>query len=153
MKRAAKIILYIWQLPQNIVGYFMSRAWKNCLINLTDREKVYLYGLEELTGYKIYISEYYSHKNNKVLGFISGGSFGLYICLNSAHDLETLKHEKGHGGQSKRTGPIYLFIIGAPSAAGNLLARKFEWFRKNYYNLPWEAWADKLGGVKRINQT
>lgn len=127
----------------------MSRLWKKRLITLSINDLVYLYGLEELTGYKIYVADYYSHKADKVLGEISGFSLGKYVCLNSLHKLKALKHEKGHGKQSVILMWFYLIVIGLPSATGNLLARKFVWFHKNYYNLPWEARADKLGGVKR----
>ena len=41
---------------------------------------------------------------------------------------------------------LYLIVIGLPSAVGNLLHRKIKF---DYYKQPWEAWADKLGGVKR----
>jgi len=144
-----KIILLIWQFPQMILGYIMSRLWKKRLINLNDKEKEYLYGLEELTGFKIYISDYYSHKADKILCFISGFSLGKYICLNALHKLTTLKHEKGHSKQSEYLGLLYLIVIGLPSATGNLLARVSKQVHENYYKLPWEAWADILGGVKR----
>jgi len=143
------IRLWVWQFPQMLCGYIMSRQWKKRLITLSKKELEHLYGLEELTGYKIYVSDYYSHKEDKILGFISGFGMGIYVCLVSTHELKTLKHEKGHCKQSEYLGPSYLIIIGLPSASGNLLARKFEWWYKNYYKLPWEAWADKLGGVKR----
>ena len=50
---------------------------------------------------------------------------------------------------------MYLIIIGLPSIMGNILNRiKYKYFKKHYdpdfyYKQPWEAWADKLGGVDR----
>ena len=67
----------------------------------------------------------------------------------------TIKHESGHAQQSKRLGIFYLIIIGLPSISGNIFSRLFhkKWEPKKrilwHYNLPWEKWADKLGGVRR----
>jgi len=52
----------------------------------------------------------------------------------------------GHQKQSLYLGWLYLIIIGLPSVTGNLLNRVIDF---DYYKQPWEAWADKLGGVKR----
>jgi len=141
--------LWVWQFPQMLLGYIMSRLWKKRLITLSKIELEFLYGLEELTGYKIYISTYYSQKNDKLLKHLSGFSLGKYVCLNDAHKLKTLKHEKGHTKQSVKLGLLYLIVIGLPSSIGNLLSRVSETINKNYFNLPWEKWADDLGGVKR----
>ena len=87
-----RVIQYIWQLPQNLLGLLVilfSRGKKSCLT-----------GLNKIEFY----------------------------------------------GTNKKFGPLYLIIIGLPSAIGNLIHRKFKF---DYYKQPWEAWADKLGGVKR----
>ena len=65
-------------------------------------------------------------------------------------------HEYGHQIQSKRLGWLYLLIIGLPSISFNILDMiihrnwspldRMRWC----YKLPWEANADKLGGVDRI---
>jgi len=148
-KKLAWIWAWIWQFPQMLLGYIMSRLWKKRLILLPKKELEYLYGLEELTGCKIYVADYYSHKNDKVLGEISGFGMGRRVCLNSLHKLKTIKHEKGHCRIGDILGWLFLLLNGAPSAIGNLLARKFEWVKKNYYKLPWEWLADYFGGVKR----
>ena len=143
------------ELPQNIIGRIVSRRWKKELVLLSEREKEFLYGLEELIGYKIYISTYYSHKNHKWLKWMSGGSFGKYICLNNAHDLQTLRHEKGHGEISKELGWLYIPCNGIPSVCGNLYDRVAHenWTYKErikwYYEQPWEKKADEKGKVKR----
>ena len=52
-------------------------------------------------------------------------------------------------------GPLYLIVIGLPSITGNIINRITRmYFRKYYdpnfyYKQPWEAWADRLGGVDR----
>ena len=112
--------LYIWQLPQNLLGLtviFFSKAWKDCF-----------------------------YKNTYDTNYKFGVSLGKYIIVYRYCDIPTIKHEQGHQKQSIMLGWFYLFVIGLPSAIGNLLHRKFKF---NYYKQPWEAWADKLGGVKR----
>lgn len=78
----------------------------------------------------------------------SSVSLGQYILVDSDMlvNYRTIAHEHGHQIQSLYLGPLCLVVIGLPSAIGNLLHRKIKF---NYYKQPWEAWADKLGGVKR----
>jgi hypothetical protein len=152
-----KCFFTAWEAPQNALGYIISRQWKKRLINLTDREKEYLYGMEELTGFKIYVADYYSHKADKVLGDISGFSMGKYICLNSAHDLTDIRHEKGHSKDSKKWGWLYLPVIGIYSAVFcNLWDRRFhsDWNSYDrhywYYKTRWtEKSADRKGKADR----
>lgn len=116
-------LLYIWQLPQNIVGLLVilfTRAKKDTWDGIT----------------------YYNGK-------LSGGvSLGNYIIIDRRYynDSRTIHHEHGHQIQSKYLGWLYLLIIGLPSAVGNLLNRVWHF---DYYAQPWEAWADKLGNVSR----
>ena len=151
------------ELPQNALGCQMARLWKKELVVLNDRELEHLYRLENLVSaiagrkVKIYVSTYYSHKEHKTLGKISGFSMGMYICLNSAHDLGTLRHELGHCDQSKKLGWLYLPVVGIYSAVFcNLWDRWFHkaWNRYDrlywYYMTRWtEKWADRLGKVDR----
>ena len=89
--------------------------------------------------------------------FDSAISLGNYIFLDSDGNFsyKTIKHEFGHQKQSLMLGPLYLIIIGLPSIIGNIIDRiKHKYFRRHYdpdfyYKQPWEAWADKLGGVVR----
>lgn len=120
------ILLYLWQLPQNILGLLVilfSNAHKTADVWYTSRR--------------------------------FGVSLGKYIILWENSTITSVKHEKGHQKQSLYLGWLYLLIIGLPSALGNLYDR---WFHKDwgirestiwYYSQPWEAWADRLGGVKR----
>ena len=127
-----KVLLYIWQLLQHLLGLL--------LVKVTGANK------RETDG----IVWYRFDKNkNWFTHFISGGSFGVYILL-PYNDLETIRHEHGHSKQSEYLGLLYLVIIGLPSATGNLLSRVSKKVHRNYYRLPWERWADILGGVDRF---
>ena len=136
-----KVLLYIWQLPQNILGLILLGYYK-------------LRGdLRDWPPFKdpsIYLSKYMT----------SGISLGNYIIFRSKNYLHfptatDIGHEYGHCKQSRMLGPLYLLIIGIPSALGNVWDvsmhgnwpnnRRREW----YYNQPWEKWADKLGDVQR----
>lgn len=119
-----RVIQYIWQLPQNLLRLLVilfSREKKSCLTGLN---KIEFYG------------------TNKKFGV----SLGKYIIVNKRAPEITIHHEDGHRKQSMMLGLLYLVVIGLPSAIGNLIHRKLKF---DYYKQPWEAWADKLGGVKR----
>lgn len=113
-------LLYIWQLPQNLLGLLV--------IKLSKAEMFW-------TSFGVYDTE---------CNF--GVSLGKYIIVNKHYGIKTIKHEQGHQKQSLYLGWLYLPVIGIPSAIGNILHRFIKF---NYYKQPWEAWADKLGGVKR----
>ena len=76
----------------------------------------------------------------------AGVSLGNYIIVYRGADKSVIAHERGHQRQSLILGPLYLLVIGLPSIIGNLICHIYPF---NYYKQPWEAWADKLGGVKR----
>lgn len=124
-----KFLLYVWQLPQNLLGLaviFFSKA----------RFRTY-------NGNPYYATER-----------CFGVSLGKYVIVYRYADgmSTTLRHEYGHQRQSLILGWLYLPTIGLFSALGNLVDivahknhRKGCW----YYKQPWEWWADKLGGVNR----
>ena len=125
-----KILLWLWQLPQNVLGLLV--------IAITRANK---------TEDGIWICGYL---------FDSAVSLGDYIIFQKYRVTDiAIKHEKGHQKQSLILGPLYLIIIGLPSACGNIIDRVFhkKWCYTArmywYYKQPWEAWADKLGSVKR----
>lgn len=126
-----ELLMYLWQLPQNILGLLV--------ILFTKAE---------------YDSGYW-----KCRGSYFGISLGEYIIFRGSKyftpDSNSINHERGHQFQSKYLGPLYLILIGLPSATFNLIDR---WFHRRwssdkrikwYYSLPWEKWADELGGVYR----
>lgn len=128
------VILFLWQLPQNILGFFMIiflDAYKPCF----DPEK-----------------EFWIYYKTRFSSF----SLGYFVVMNGFIYSEIdLKHEFGHQKQSIYLGWLYIPIIGIPSFLGNIWDRIFHkgWKmnkrKRWYYSLPWEKWADKLGYVKR----
>ena len=129
MKALAGIVLWLWQLPQNLVGFVMSRFFR-----------------EEDDGVFVRMSF-----------FGSGVCLGEYILLERRLFIHerNVAHEKGHRIQSRILGPLYLVIVGVPSLIRNLWdrAKHKEWpyaakVRWYYSGFP-ENWADKLGGVDR----
>lgn len=125
------IILFIWQLPQNILGI---------IIVLFTKAK-----LRKAESIKFYFTNY----------AYFGVSLGRFIILGSYYESIDIKHESGHQKQSLYLGWLYLLIIGLPSFIGNIWDRLFHrsWStykrEKWYYSLPWEKSADKLGKVRR----
>lgn len=127
------IALWIWQLPQNILGLLVilfTRSHKN-------KDENYWY--------------------TKKFNF--GVSLGNYIIFGiKIHKVleNDIKHERGHQKQSLYLGWLYLLTIGFLSFIFNIYD---SYFHKNwnyvesnkwyYEKLPWEHWADKLGGVTR----
>jgi hypothetical protein len=151
------LLLAIWQLPQNTLGWIMSRLWNKRLKIVTDSIVKEIEICEEKYDVKIYVAEYKSHKSDRILKGISGFSLGRYICINDWYGVETVLHETGHAIQSMILGPVYLFVIGIWSS---LFCNMWDrWFHKTwayeqrikwYYTRFPEWWADKLGKVKRF---
>jgi hypothetical protein len=97
-------LLYIWQLPQNLLGL--------CIVKFTKAKKQYL----------VYRTSRYRF----------GVSLGKYIIFGGYYTATSIKHEQGHQKQSLYLGPLYLIIIGLPSVTGNLLNRviRFDYYRQ-----------------------
>lgn len=121
------VLLYIWQLPQNIVGLLFYL----CLLPV-----------EYITE-----SEYCKvYKSNRMSGGITLGRY-VFLSRLSAYNTKTIRHESiGHGKQSVWLGPLYLIVIGIPSL---VWAGIFRFTNKNYYWFYTERWADKLAGIER----
>lgn len=132
------LILYIWQLPQNLLGYILILWYKP--------ERMY----EMENGIQI-------HYSMKMHG---GISLGKYCIVNTGHYRKTLeeslrrntvRHESvGHTTQSRMLGWLYLVVIGLPSILW-VLARRIEYIHDKY-DYSWfytEKWADKIAGIKR----
>lgn len=133
-QRFKDFLLYVWQLPQNIAGFLISRkaVARNSLIPLSFKVRVYW-----------------------VKGFFgSAVSLGQYIIidemfLNTEEGIQTEKHEYGHSRQSMMLGWLYLPVVGMPSLVRNIYARLRHKDGKWYYKGFPENWADRLGGVER----
>lgn len=120
------ILFWSWNLPQTLIGFFI----------------VWLFDLQKekcpFDGISLYNAG----------GYFSGVSLGKYIILSNC-SITNIQHEYGHTVQGFIFGPLYLILIGIPSAYRNIRARFDPKFAKNYYKGFPEAWADAIGGVVR----
>lgn len=130
MTRIYHIMLYVWQLPQNVLGLLVllwlggpSRA--ACA---TRREDVWYFYFDRFGG---------------------GVSLGNYVFLATRYATSSndINHEWGHARDSRRWGPLYLLAIGLPSALHALWWRHHQ--DREYYAFYTERRADRLGGVVR----
>lgn len=112
-------ILYIWQLPQNLLGI---------LVKIFTKAKP----IEHVHYWK----------------YNSGLSLGKYIFVNKNASFNTIFHEKGHQKQSLYLGWLYLIIIGLPSIIWATLKTLGLFSNISYYKFYTEAWADKLSNIK-----
>lgn len=113
-------ILYIWQLPQNLLGI---------LVKIFTKAKP----IEHIHYWK----------------YNSGLSLGKYIFVNKNASFNTIFHEEGHQKQSLYLGWLYLIIIGLPSIIWATLKTLGLFSNISYYKFYTEAWADKLSNIKR----
>lgn len=119
-----KLLSYIWQLPQNLLGLAMYKYYK---------------------GYEICTKEICgSDIRCKLSSDMHGGcTLGNYIVLGSD---KFLRHELGHTKQSKILGPLYLLVIGLPSLIHAAIHSKVC-KNKDYYHFYTERCANKLMGL------
>ncbi len=119
---------FTWALPQNIIGFFITRKYKNDCENFFN-------------------SKIYYHSEDW-----GGISMGMFIIINKTRGEDWLAsvkvHEFGHSIQSIILGPLYLFVIGLPSLIW-CNAKRFVKLRKekgvSYYSFYTEKWANYLG--------
>lgn len=125
MSKFIYFLLLVWQLPQLIIGFVISRFVK-------DKEKVLIRGFK-VTACNI----------NKSYCF----SLGPFVFYRLSSHQEVKKHEHGHSIQSIYLGPFYLLAVGIPS----LILFWYKRFTKKdeiWYHIHYpENWADKLGEV------
>ena len=119
-----KVLAYIWQLPQNLLGLLF-------LLFIRGEERHTLNG----------ISFYYAKD------FRGGISLGRYIILGDKRE-RSVRHEFGHCIQSRMLGPLYLIVVGLPSLIHAWLCKCDD---HSYYDYWCERWADKLGGINKGN--
>lgn len=115
------VVLFIWQLPQNIVGLFA----------------VAIFGKRYDPG-----RDYWTWNKTSAV------SLAKFILANERVNDITLRHEKGHRVQSLLLGPLYLIVIGIPSITWAALHDTIC-PEKSYYWFYTERWADKLAGINR----
>lgn len=132
MNRIFLIAIFIWELPQNILGI---------IIWLFSRRYI---SKAEVIHHKLFFL-------TKGFG-VSLGSFIFWSesIAETEQKIPRIKaHEYGHAIQSLIFGPLYLILIGIPSFSRYFYSslyfkiKKTGW--KNYYKGYPENWADKLG--------
>jgi hypothetical protein len=132
------ILLYIWQLPQNLIGLLLVWIYKPTRSHKLDNG----------------VTVYYS---NKMSGGISLGNYSIVMMCHYRKDMEeslkrdTVRHEAiGHALQSKILGPLYLLVIGLPSITwAGLYGTIIKPTPNGYYKFYTEKWADKIANVQR----
>lgn len=121
-----KVLLYIWQLPQNLLGLLF-------LLFIRGEER------RTLAGISFYFADH----------FPGGISLGQYIIYGEKSE-KGVRHEYGHCLQSRMLGPLYLLVVGLPSLIwAGLYGPVIPYTTNGYYKFYTERWADKLGKVKR----
>lgn len=133
MKKLANILifclLFIWQLPQNLValcwlpfaGRFRILTYRNFCIALVGRLP-------------------------KGVGGVSLGNFAI-ISPTCAQNERIVRHEvDGHTVDSKIFGPLYLLVVGLPSAI-HLLWQSRCAPNKKYDDFYTERWANRHAGL------
>ncbi len=125
MEKMKEILLYAWQLPQNLLGLL--------LVRLFGAEKYCFYPYGGSYCREIYVTE-------KIKG---GISLGNCIIVRAAEPV-TVAHETGHQVQSRRWGWLYLLTVGLWSG----IRCELHLYRPGNYYKHWpEKQADRLGGV------
>lgn len=128
MKWFIKLLRWIWEFPQCLLGLILTKLYN---VKYT----------ETYNGIKVYTGN-----------FPGGISLGLYILLSKTsynNNYKSKLHEFGHTKQSLYLGPLYLLVIGIPSILWAGFINDVFFPSKSYYWFYTERWADKLGGVPK----
>jgi hypothetical protein len=136
-KMIKKILLYIWQLPQNILGLIFH------IILLRGRNPRLIL---EYDGIKFYIDD----------TMHAGISLGNKVFFGINHYIvdANYDHEYGHTRDSIYWGWLYLLIIGLPSVIHAWLyddGYNYITQKRDYYDFWTEKRANKFGGVPNYN--
>jgi hypothetical protein len=139
MKVLKSILLFLWQLPQYMVGY----VW--LLIQITSEGILESATVRLKSGFETRVV-FLCNKSNSAV------SFGNLIFVNgfSADEernfkalcetyIDTIRHESGHAIQSRLLGWFYLIIIGLPSFVSASVGSASQ--HRRFYT---ETWANRL---------
>ncbi len=156
-----KFLLFLWCLPQNIVGFIYSKIMHKSTMYLFSPEigkvptkNIYIKFVRFIKA-KILNNKYYFIENKrKMINF--GVSLGNYICIycKSIDDFSSkdIQHENGHRVQSIILGPFYLIFVGFNSLFSFILnalilSKKYDkkTLSERHHKVFVESWADKLG--------
>jgi len=132
MYRIFLVAIFLWELPQNILGIIVWVLFRHKISKA-----------EILHGRLFFQTK----------GFgVSLGSFIFWSesVFETAPNIPRIKaHEYGHAIQSLIFGPLYLILVGIPSFSRFFYSSFYYRFSKtgwkNYYKGYPENWADKLG--------
>ena len=132
VKRIAEIFYIFWQWTY---GFVQTVAGLALLLRFARCPKFYYHGATVVV-----------HD-----GKFGGVSLGMFVFVNGGRGEEWKRaatvHEYGHTLQSLLLGPLYLFVIGIPSAVW-CNAPRFEKMRRagaSYFDFYPEKWAEKWG--------
>lgn len=128
-------LLFIWQLPQNLIGFIYSRFAKSKSTFYFKNKKTDVYFCN-CFGRAVSLGKY-------IIFDVK------YKRITPGRTLTNVQHEYGHSIQSKYLGLFYLLLVGVPSICRNIYQRIFKKSNKWYYGGYPEKWADVLGGVER----
>jgi len=127
MKTLKNIFVFLWLLPQNIIGLLVMLFTKK----QAPRER---YNGTLITRWK----------------YGSGVSLGQFIFVSKYADEDTIAHEWGHYLQGLLLGWLYLAVIGLPSFLWAWLGEKYrKKHNVSYYSFYTERIADAFAGVTR----
>lgn len=128
------VLLYTWQLPQNLFGLLLIALYRPEREHVMDNGNRICYATRMKGGIS--------------LGKYSIVNVGHYRKdINESLKRDTVRHEAiGHARQSLYLGWLYLLVIGLPSI---VWAATYKGEKKGYYKFFTERWADKLGNVTR----
>lgn len=133
MKALISFLMYLHQLPQNLLGFALY---------------LYYQGYEEMrqVGYNDIVVV----KSPKMR---SGISLGQYVIVSRDAKLETIYHELGHCKQSQILGWLYLPFLGLQSIAHAAL-HDCKAHGQDYEHFWTESWATKLGEkIRKFNNS
>ena len=135
MKTVIKIFMFLWQLPQMLLGLFLLMCLRFADGETSERE----------------YCGFYACYSRMMRGGMSLGRYIFLDCLYYGHRTEedALGHEAGHCRQSMLLGWLYLPVIGLPSIIHAALYQYNPADPNGYYRFYTEKWADRLGGIKR----
>ena len=133
------IILFVWQLPQAILGFFLFLYFliANKIVKSEEHKIIESCWIEGI--YHV-----------PVIGTNFGVSLGVFIFYTIDNPL-IMEHELGHVPDSRFFGWLYLVLIGLPGTIWRIIAeidlragRCADW----YWNVPSEMRAHTRAGIK-----
>ena len=133
MRIILKLFVYLWQLPQMVVGLLICNLIKDTQsFNATTKTGKVYHG-------KVYFADWFN----------SAVCLGKYIIVDkklkgNVQLCKTIKHELGHSVQSILLGWFYFIIVGIPSFVLNIISRICKKDEQWYYSKFPENWANKL---------